>query len=257
MIEMFDSHAHYNDSRFDEDREELIKEMYEKGVTKIIVAGCSVETTESSIELANKYKHIYATAGIHPSDIENIEKDILKIEDLAKHDKVVGIGEIGLDYYYTKENKEEQKEAFVKQIELANKLDLPIVIHSRDAYMDTIEVIKNNMPKRKGVFHCCQLNMELIKEAVNLGFNLSFGGPITFKNSKNVKECLELIPLERLQIETDAPYLSPDPLRGQRNISTNMIYVLGKMAEIYGKDVNELAQITYSNTLRMFEKIKN
>jgi len=257
MIEFFDSHAHYNDEKYDEDREELIDNMYKEGITKIIVAGSSLETTKSALKIAEKYPHIYATAGIHPHDIANIDKDLKEIEELAKHEKIVAIGEIGLDYYFVKDNKEEQKQGFIKQIELANKLDLPIVIHSRDAYIDTLDVLRNYaFPNKKGVFHCCQLNQELIKEALNLGFNISFAGPVTFKNSKNVKECLDLIPLDRLQIETDAPYLSPEPLRGTRNNSINMKITAQKIADLKEISLEELAKVTYENTLRMFEKIK-
>ena len=257
MIEFFDSHAHYNDEQFDNDRDELIEKMYKDGITKIIVAGSNVETSKEAIKIAEKYDFIYATAGIHPQDIENIDKDILEIENLSTHKKVVAIGEIGLDYHYTKDKKEEQKYAFIKQIELANKVNLPIVIHCRDAYIDTIDILKNKiLPNKRGVFHCCQLNMELIKDALNLGFNISFAGPVTFKNSKNVKECIDLIPLDRLQIETDAPYLSPEPLRGTRNNSINMKLTAQKIADLKQISLEELAKITYENTLRMFEKIK-
>ena len=257
MIEFFDSHAHYNDEQFDNDRYELTEQMYKEGITKIIVAGSNVETSKEAIEIAEKYDHIYATAGIHPQDIENIDKDILEIEKLSNHKKVVAIGEIGLDYYYTKDNKADQKYAFIKQIELANKVNLPIVIHCRDAYIDTVDILKNIiLPNKRGVFHCCQLNMELIKDALNLGFNISFAGPVTFKNSKNVKECLDLIPLDRLQIETDAPYLSPEPLRGTRNNSINMKLTAQKIADLKEISLEKLAKVTYENTLRMFEKVK-
>lgn len=257
MIEFFDSHAHYNDEQFDNDRDELIEKMHKEGITKIIVAGSNVGTSIEAIEMAEKYEFIYATVGIHPQDIENIDKDLIEIERIANHKKVVAIGEIGLDYHYTKDNKEEQKNAFIKQIELANKVNLPIVIHSRDAYIDTIDILKNIiLSNKRGVFHCCQLNMELIKEALNLGFNISFAGSVTFKNSKNVKECLDLIPLDRLQIETDAPYLSPEPLRGTRNNSINMRFTAQKIADLKGVSLEEVAKITYSNTLRIFEKIK-
>lgn len=257
MIEFFDSHAHYNDKIFDEDRDVLIDRMYKEGITRIIVAGNNVDTTKTALEIAQKHTHIYATAGLHPQDIKNIDKDIVEIERLSKAPKIVAIGEIGLDYHYGKEDAKEQKFAFIKQIELANKLDLPIVIHSRDAYIDTIDVLKNKVcPNKKGVFHCCQLNRELIKEALNLGFNISFAGSITFKNSKNVKECLELIPLDRLQIETDAPYLSPEPLRGTRNNSINMKITAQKIADLKSVSIEKVAQITYENTFRMFKRIK-
>lgn len=257
MIEFFDSHAHYNDEQFDNDRDELIEKMYKEGITKIIVAGSNVDTSKEAIEIAEKYDFIYATVGIHPQDIGNVDKDLIQIEKLSSHKKVVAIGEIGLDYYYTKDNKEEQKDAFIKQIELANKVNLPIVIHCRDAYMDTINILKNIIsPNKSGVFHCCQLNMELIKEALKLGFNISFAGPVTFKNSKNVKECLDLIPLNRLQIETDAPYLSPEPFRGTRNNSINMKLTAQKIADLKEISLEELAKVTYENTLRIFENVK-
>ena len=257
MIEFFDSHAHYNDEQFDNDRDELIEKMYKEGITKIIVAGSNVDTSKEAIEIAEKYDFIYATVGIHPQDIGNVDKDLIQIEKLSSHKKVVAIGEIGLDYYYTKDNKEEQKDAFIKQIKLANKVNLPIVIHCRDAYMDTINILKNIIsPNKSGVFHCCQLNMELIKEALKLGFNISFAGPVTFKNSKNVKECLDLIPLNRLQIETDAPYLSPEPFRGTRNNSINMKLTAQKIADLKEISLEELAKVTYENTLRIFEKVK-
>ena len=257
MIEFFDSHAHYNDEQFNNDRDELIEKMYKEGITKIIVAGSNVDTSKEAIEIAEKYNFIYATVGIHPQDIGNVDKDLIQIEKLSSHKKVVAIGEIGLDYYYTKDNKEEQKDAFIKQIELANKVNLPIVIHCRDAYMDTINILKNIIsPNKSGVFHCCQLNMELIKEALKLGFNISFAGPVTFKNSKNVKECLDLIPLNRLQIETDAPYLSPEPFRGTRNNSINMKLTAQKIADLKEISLEELAKVTYENTLRIFEKVK-
>lgn len=257
MIEFFDSHAHYNDEQFDNDRDELIEKMYKEGITKIIVAGSNVDTSKEAIEIAEKYDFIYATVGIHPQDIGNVDKDLIQIEKLSSHKKVVAIGEIGLDYYYTKDNKEEQKDAFMKQIELANKVNLPIVIHCRDAYVDTINILKNIIsPNKSGVFHCCQLNMELIKEALKLGFNISFAGPVTFKNSKNVKECLDLIPLNRLQIETDAPYLSPEPFRGTRNNSINMKLTAQKIADLKEISLEELAKVTYENTLRIFEKVK-
>ncbi len=257
MIEFFDSHAHYNDEQFDNDRDELIEKMYKEGITKIIVAGSNVDTSKEAIEIAEKYDFIYATVGIHPQDIGNVDKDLIQIEKLSSHKKVVAIGEIGLDYYYTKDNKEEQKDAFIKQIELANKVNLPIVIHCRDAYVDTINILKNIIsPNKSGVFHCCQLNMELIKEALKLGFNISFAGPVTFKNSKNVKECLDLIPLNRLQIETDAPYLSPEPFRGTRNNSINMKLTAQKIADLKEISLEELAKVTYENTLRIFEKVK-
>ena len=252
-MELFDSHAHYNDEQYDEDRDELIKEIFEAGITKIINVGYNVKSSKTSIELAEKYKFIYATVGIHPDDIENIDTDLLEIEILSKHSKVIAIGEIGLDYHWNKENKQKQIEAFAKQIELANKLDLPIVIHSRDAYVDTINVLKSMVDSnKKGVFHCCPLNAELVKDALELGYNISFAGSITFKNAKNADEIIKLVPMDRLQIETDSPYLSPDPFRGKRNDSTRIKYIAQKIADANGISLEEVAKRTYENTLRMF-----
>ena len=164
-----------------------------------------------------------------------------------RHEKVVAIGEIGLDYYWNKENKELQKEVFIKQIELANKLHLPIVIHTRDAFIDTIDILKQNNVNKKGIFHCCPLNQELVKEAVKLGYYISLSGVITFKNAKNVEEILSLIPEDKLLIETDSPYLSPEPFRGTRNNSMNVKYVAEKIAKLKNKTIEEIAELTNKN----------
>ena len=190
--------------------------------------------------------------GIHPSDIgqteQDIDKQIQEIEELAKNKKVVAIGEIGLDYHWEKDKKELQKYAFLEQIKLANKLDLPIAIHSRDAIMDTIEIIKGDiLPNKKGILHCCQLNKDLVKAGLEAGFYISFAGPITFKSSKNAPEIIEMVPDDRILIETDSPYLSPEPHRGQRNDSRNVKYVAEKIAEIKRKRLEEIAETTYKN----------
>ena len=216
-MNLFDSHCHYNDEKFDEDREEIISNNL-KEITNAVVAGYNIESSKKAIEIANSYKGIYAIVGISPNDIsENI--DYCEIEKLAKEEKVVAIGEIGLDYYWNKENKDLQKDAFIKQIEIANKLDLPIVIHTREAIMDTLEILKNHPVNKKGIFHCCPLNVELIKEALKLGYYISFSGNITFKNAKNAIQCITAVPLEKQLIETDSPYMTPEPYRGTRNDS--------------------------------------
>ena len=166
---------------------------------------------------------------------------------MAKADKVVGIGEIGLDYYWNKENKELQQMAFINQIKLANKLNLPIIIHTREAVMDTIRILKENTPSKKGVFHCCPLNKELVKEGLKLGFYISLAGPITFKNSKNADEIIQMIPLEKMLIETDSPYLAPEPNRGTRNDSRNLKYLVEKIAQVKQIEPEKIAEITYNN----------
>jgi TatD DNase family protein len=255
-MQLFDSHCHIHDEQFDTDRNEIIEKIFSSGVSKIISAGYSVEGSKKGLELAKKYPQIYTVSGISPNDVvenvEEMEADIKQIEILAQDKKCVGIGEIGLDYYWNKENKSSQKFAFIKQIELANKLDLPIVIHSRDAVMDTLEILKKYPVNKKGVFHCCQLNPELIKEALKLGFYISFAGPVTFKNSKNANEVILLVPDDKMLIETDSPYLSPEPHRGTRNDSSNVKYIAEKIANVKGYTVEQVAQITYDNACRLF-----
>jgi len=262
-MEFFDSHAHYNDEKFNEDREEIIKQTYEDGVTKLVCAGYNIESSIFSLELSNKYNYIYSICGISPNDvpenIEEIDNMVEQIKELLHQDKnkkIVAIGEIGLDYYWNKENKEIQKELFKKQIELANKYELPIVIHTREASEDTIKILKENNVIKKGVFHCCPFNQELIKQAINLGFYISIAGPVTFKNSKNAKEIVDLIPMEKMLIETDSPYLSPEPKRGKRNDCRNVKLVAEKIAEYKGISIEEVAKITYNNAKNIFEIFK-
>lgn len=255
-IEYFDSHAHYDDSKFDEDRKEIIQKMYDEGVTKIISAGYNLESSKYVSKLTSEYDFIYTTCGISPNDIPEGEKEfykeLIEIKELTKNEKCVAIGEIGLDYYWNKENKEYQKRAFIEQINLANEVDLPIVIHSRDAISDTLEILKNNKVNRKGVFHCCMLNRELVKEALKLGFYISFAGPVTFKNSKNAQEIIKMVPNERFFIETDSPYLSPEPNRGKRNDSRNLKYIVEKIAKEKNIDIEKVAEISYKNAVEFF-----
>lgn len=258
-MKFFDTHAHYNDEKFDEDREQIIQETYKSGISKFIVAGYNIESSKKAIELSNKYEFMYSICGISPNDIpqseEKLWKDIEEISKIIKQNnnkKLVAIGEIGLDYYWEKENKELQKQAFIVQIKLANELNLPIVIHSRDASVDTIQILKDNPVNKKGIFHCCQLNQELVRQALELGFYISFAGPITFKNSKNAPDVVKMVPLEKILIETDSPYLSPEPNRGKRNDSRNVKYVAEKIAEIRDTSIGEIAKITYENAIRIF-----
>lgn len=257
-MELFDSHSHLNDEKFDEDRDTIIGQIKEAGITKFITAGYSVESSSRASELANKYDFIYATSGISPNDIPQAEDELwnmlVQIENLANENKkIVAIGEIGLDYYWEQNNKQLQKIAFIKQIELANKLNLPIVIHTRDAVMDTIEILKQNNVDNKGVFHCCPLNRELVKEALKLGFYISFAGPITFKNSKNADEIIQMVPNERMLIETDSPYLSPEPFRGRRNDPRNVRFIAQKVADVKKMSLEDVANRTYLNAQRIFK----
>lgn len=190
--------------------------------------------------------------GISPNDIEDFSVENLKqIENLGKNNNVVAIGEIGLDYYWNKENKSQQQELFIKQIKIANNINKPIIIHTRDAWIDTIEILKKNPVNKKGVFHCCPLNQELIKEALKLDFYISFSGNITFKNAKS-KDPVKMVPLDRLLIETDSPYLTPEPYRGKRNDSRNVKLVAEKISEIKDIPIEKIAKITYENALKLF-----
>ena len=237
-MNLFDNHAHLDDEKFNDDRE-IIIENIGKEIKGFISAGYSLEGSQKAVELSNKYEFIYATCGISPNDIpqseEELWKTIVKIRELVQiNKKVVAIGEIGLDYYWEKdeERRNLQKLGFIKQIELANELNLPIVIHTREAVMDTLEILKQHEVKNKGIFHCCPLNRELVKEALKLGFYISFAGPITFKNSKNADEIIKIVPNDKMLIETDSPYLSPEPLRGKRNDPRNVKYIAKKIAAV-------------------------
>ena len=245
-MKLFDSHAHYDDEKFDEDRDDVIQSIYNSGVDKFISAGYSLESSKDAIKLANKYEFIYTTVGISPNDVKTTMQET--IEDIAELGRIINRE----DYYWNKENKEIQKQAFIKQIELANKLNLTITIHTREAVADTLEILKQHPVNKKGVFHCCPLNRELVKEALKLGFYISFAGPVTFKNSKNAQEIVEMVPNNRMLIETDSPYLAPEPVRGTRNDSRNVKYIAEKIASIKQLQIEEVAEITYQNTLRIF-----
>lgn len=256
-MEFFDSHAHYDDSKFDIDREEIIQNIYNFGVTKIVSAGYSLQGTKDNLELAKKYPFIYCTAGISPNDLnENWREDIEEIDKIISENlnlnKILAVGEIGFDYHYDTDKKV-QYNAFSKQIDIANKYNLPIVIHTREAVMDTIEILKEKNVNKKGIFHCCPLNRELVKEALKLGFYISMAGPITFKNSKNADEIIEMVPLDKILIETDCPYLAPEPMRGTRNNSINLKYIAQKIANVKGKSIEDIAKITYKNAKNVYE----
>ena len=290
-MQLFDSHAHYNDDKFDEDREKIIEEIHKSGVEKLIVAGYSLDSSISALEIAKQYEWIYTISGISPNDIPeakvDLEKQLINLQDfieknlskplahneinsdknttendnikalknnLKTKNKIVAIGEIGLDYYWEKdeERRKLQQIAFIKQINIANEFELPIVIHTREAVMDTLEILKKYPVAKRGVFHCCPLNRELVKEALKLGYYISFAGPITFKNSKNANEIIELVPLNRMLIETDSPYLAPEPKRGTRNDSQNVKYIAEKIASVKKMQATEIAKITFENACDLF-----
>lgn len=262
-MKLFDSHAHLDDEKFEIDRDDMIKKIHKENVDKFVSAGYSLKGSKKAIELSKKYEFIYATCGISPNDIPQTEEELWKmleeIEQLAKENmlknngKVVAIGEIGLDYYWNTDNKELQKKAFIGQIKIANKLDLPIVIHTREAVMDTLRILKENPVENKGIFHCCPLNRELVKEGLKLGFYISFAGPVTFKNSKNADEIISMVPNDKILIETDSPYLAPEPVRGTRNDPRNVAYIAKKIADVKNMTLEEIAEVTYKNAEMIFK----
>lgn len=251
---LFDTHTHLDATQFDEDREEVIARAVEQGVTRMINIGFNRETIPTTMKLAESYDFIYAAVGWHPQDaITMQEGDLDWIAELCKHEKVVAIGEIGLDYYWDTSPKEVQHEVFRKQIGLARSLGMPICIHNRDAHEDVVKILREEKAHEVGgVMHSYSGSWEIAKMCLDLGFHLSFGGPVTFKNAKQPKEVLAKTPLDRLLIETDSPYLTPHPFRGKRNESAHVRLVAEMAAELKGLTFEEIAQITTQNALERF-----
>ncbi len=250
---MIDSHSHLFEEEFNNDIDECIKRCKENNVNKILLVGFSDETNLKAQEYAKKYDIFYPTAGVHP---EECNKDYLEqfneLKEFIENNKVYAIGECGLDYHWSVEFKEEQKELFKLQCELAIEKNLPIIIHSRDADQDTFDIVKSFNGKLKGVMHCYGGSLELAKEYVKLGMYISLGGPLTFKNAKEPKRVAEGIDINNLLIETDSPFLAPDPYRGKRNESSYVRFVCQKMAEIKGLSVEEVDKITTNNAVKLF-----
>ena len=250
---LFDTHAHYDDDWFDEDRDALLASMPEKGVGMIVNPGITVETSRQAIAMAEKYPHVYAAVGIHPENCHDfVPQHIDFLRELAKHPKVVAIGEIGLDYYWdTNPPKEFQQEVLRAQLALAQELKLPVIIHDRDAHADTLAIVKE-FPEVTGVFHCYSGSVEDARTLVKMGWMLSFNGAATFKNARKAPEVIAEVPMERLMIETDAPYLAPVPHRGKRNDSSLMYLVAEKIAQIKGLTAEEVEAVTWDNGKRFF-----
>ena len=250
---LFDTHAHFDDPQFDPDRDEVIKSLADDGVTRVMNIGANMETSEKAIEIANKYDFIYATVGVHPCDTYDMtDEDIERLRIMAKNNpKVRAIGEIGLDYHFDDTKPDIQKEWFIKQLHLAKELNMPVVIHDRDSKGDAIEILKREGISN-GVMHCFSGSAETARELVKMGFMISFTGVLTFKNARRAVEACRSIPMERLMIETDCPYMAPEPHRGERNYSGYVKYVARKMAEIKGLSYEETARITMENGLRFY-----
>lgn len=250
-MELFDSHAHLCDKAFSNDREEVVQKCFDAGVKYIAEIGYSLDTSKAAVEFAQKYENIFAVVGAHPEEC-NAEIDLSYIKDLAKNKKVVAIGEIGLDYHYDNTNKENQKKYFIEQINIANELNLPIAIHSRDADMDMLEILKHNKINAGFIMHCFSSSVEIAKEIIKLDGYISLSGTVTFKNARNIVEVAKIIPEDRLLIETDCPYLAPVPYRGERNDSSYIIKTAEKIAEIRNKRVEEIAKTTMDNAMRIY-----
>lgn len=253
----FDSHAHYNDSRFDEDREQIINSLKENNVSYVVNIGADMKSSFESIELAEKYDFIYATVGVHPHDAQNVtEKDLQKIEEMLNHKKVVGLGEIGLDYHYNYSPKDIQIQIFKKQLKICENVTKPVIIHSREACQDVFNIIKESNV-RNGVIHAYSGSLELAKEYIKMGYYIGVGGVVTFKNAKKLVDVVKNIPLESILIETDAPYLTPEPFRGTKNNSKYLKQVVEKIAEIKEISTNEVEEITFKNAVEFFKIKKN
>lgn len=251
---IFDSHAHYDDEQFDDDRDELLSSMKKQGVGIIVNVGASLKSTRQSVELANKYDFMYASVGIHPSEIKDLsDSTMAELKELAMEEKVVAIGEIGLDYYYMDDGKEEQIYWFERQLELARELNMPVIIHSRDAASDTMQIIEKHRDQLVGgVIHCYSYSVEQAKEYVKMGFYIGVGGVLTFKNGRKLVETVQAIPLDKIVLETDCPYLSPVPNRGKRNDSSNIKYVVQKLAELKACTEEDVIAVTSSNAHKLY-----
>lgn len=248
----FDTHAHVDDARFDEDRANMLQNCRKKGVSFIMNIGAHPESSRAAVALSEQYDDIYATVGFHPCDTyERTEADYAELEELAAHAKVKAIGEIGLDYHYEDTDKEKQHIAFHRQMKLAEKMGLPVVIHSREATQDTLAVLKE-YPQVKGVVHSYSGSVETAKILLDMGYYLSFNGIVTFKNAHKAREVLATLPHDRVLIETDCPYLAPDPHRGERNDPSLVPFVAAKVAEIWGITQEEVARITLENGKRFY-----
>ncbi len=257
---IFETHAHYDDRKFEPDRDALLASLPSKGIERVINVGASIKSTKSTLAIAEKYDYVYAAVGVHPSDIAGLnEETFLWLTEQARNPKTVAVGEIGLDYYWEKEPAVQrlQQEWFMRQMELARACRLPVIIHSRDAAEDTIKVMRaSNAEEIPGVIHCYSYSKELAREFVKMGYYIGVGGVVTFKNAKKLKETVEDIPLERILLETDCPYMAPEPHRGSRNDSTLLPFVAAEVARIKGVSEQEVIDITNQNARKLFPKVR-
>ena len=250
---IFDTHAHYDDEAFDADREALLSSMPENGVGLIVDPGCDLDTSRRAVEIAEQYPHVYAAVGWHPENCAPYTRESLDtLRAWAKNPKVVAIGEIGLDYYWEQNPPREfQQEVFRDQLALAQESGLPVIVHDRDAHADCLAIVKE-FPQVRGVFHCYSGSAEIAQELIERGWYLGFDGPLTYKNAKKTVEVAKIVPLDRVLLETDSPYMAPVPVRGTRNDSRNVSHIAAKFAEIRGMSADEIIALTNENGRRFF-----
>ena len=255
---IFDTHAHYDDDAFDSDRDELLASMQTSGISHIVNVGANIATTRNTIKLTEQYPFIYGAVGVHPSDSAELDEEKLAwIKSVAVLPKIVAVGEIGLDYYWDEPERDIQKKWFIKQLEVAREVKKPVIIHSRDAANDTYEIIREQRAEEiGGIVHCYSYTKEMAQRFLEMDFYFGIGGVVTFKNSKKLKEAVEYIPLERIVLETDCPYLSPEPNRGKRNSSINLPYVAQAIADIKNIDYNIVLEKTFENAMAVY-RLKN
>ena len=251
---LFDTHAHLNDEAFEEDVTQVIKKLKDETFEGIVNVGYDLESSIRAIKLSKEYDFLYASVGLHPHDSKDyndiLENDFIKL--IKENDKVVAYGEIGLDYYYDNSPRDIQKDVFIKQIKVANKLNKPIIVHSRDAVKDTYDILKEHLGDNTGIIHSCSASAEMVREYLKLGLYISFSGSVTFKNAENVRNAAKAVPLDRLLIETDCPYLTPVPHRGKRNDPSYVKYTAMKLAELNNISYEELVEITKNNAKKLF-----
>jgi len=251
---LFDSHAHIDDEKFDADRHEVIARTFESGVKYFVNVGACMTSSARSVALAEQYENIYAAVGIHPHDAHNaLEADYEQLAAWGKLDKVVAIGEIGLDYYYDLSPRDVQRAVFIRQIDIARQMNMPVIIHDRDAHGDILDIIKKEAKGVQGILHCFSGSLEMAQEVIKLGFYISIAGPVTFKNAAKLPEIVKSVPLERLLIETDCPYLTPHPHRGKRNEPAYVRLVAEQVASLRGMDLAALAEATCNNAKKIFK----
>lgn len=251
---IFETHAHYDDDAYNSDRDRLIKLLKEEGIAPIVNVGASLTSIENTVKLAHEYDHVYAAAGVHPSDCEDLTEDDIKwLKGLCLDPRVVAIGEIGLDYHYDEPAKEVQKKWFVRQLRLAKEVSLPIIVHSRDAAADTLDILSRDEFKgMRGIIHCFSYSLELAREYVKMGYHIGIGGVVTFKNGRKLQEIAGSIPLENIVVETDCPYLAPEPYRGRRNSSAYLTYIIDRIASLRNTEYEEIERATYENAAALF-----